>query len=234
MLGMARPRVFEEEDVLDRAMDVFWRHGYEGASMAELTKAMGLNSPSIYVAFGSKRGLFDAVLKRYRERRAAHKDYVLAGGGAREVAERFLFGGIEWLVDPKEPRGCLLIQAGLSTGVNNEDVPRAIINQRSLTTGLLIERLMRAQAEGDLSPSIDPAALARYLKMVFNGLALQAAEGMSEAELRESAERALIGWPTSCCDRGAAVTQSDQVPLHALGVQTRSAPERDDGRECGG
>jgi AcrR family transcriptional regulator len=202
---MARPRVFEEAQVLDHAMEVFWRHGYEGASMAELTKAMGLNSPSIYVAFGSKRGLFDAVLNRYRERRAAHKEYVLAGASAREVAERFLFGGIEWLVDPKEPRGCLLIQAGLSTGVNNEDVPRAINNQRSLTTELLTGRLMRAQAEGDLPPSTDPAALARYLKMVFNGLALQAAEGLSEAELRESAERALMGWPASCRDSAPAV-----------------------------
>lgn len=194
---MARPRVFDEAEVLDRAMDVFWRHGYEGASFAELTKAMGLNSPSIYVAFGSKRGLFNAVLNRYRERRAAHKEYVLAAPTAREVAERFLFGGIEWLVDPKEPRGCLLIQAALTTGVNNEDVPRALINQRSLTTELLTERLVRARTEGDLPPSADPAALARYLKMVFNGLALQASEGMSEAELRESAERALIGWPAS-------------------------------------
>jgi AcrR family transcriptional regulator len=192
---MARPRVFEEAEVLDRAMDVFWRHGYEGASMAELTKAMGLNSPSIYAAFGSKRGLFDAVLNRYRERRAAHRAYLLAGASAREVAERLLFGAIEWLVDPNEPRGCLLIQAGMSTGVNNEEIPRAIINQRSKTRDLLTERLMRAQEDGDLPASADPAALTRYLLMVFNGLALQAAEGMSEAELRESAERALLAWP---------------------------------------
>ena len=204
-------------------MDVFWRHGYEGASMAELTKAMGLNSPSIYVAFGSKRGLFDAVLDRYRERRAVHKQYVLAGATARQVAERFLFGGIEWLVDPKEPRGCLLIQAGISTGVNNEDVPRAIINQRSLTTELVTDRLVRARAEGDLPPSADPAALSRYLKMVFNGLAVQAAEGMSRAELRALAERALIGWPAG---QGDKVTGSDHNAPHAAGVRTRSAPKR--------
>ncbi|CAN7629832.1 MULTISPECIES: TetR/AcrR family transcriptional regulator [unclassified Caballeronia] len=194
-LTMARPRVFEEADVLDRAMEVFWRHGYEGASMAELTKAMGLNSPSIYAAFGSKRGLFDAVLDRYRERRAGHREYLLAGTTAREVAERMLFGAIEWLVDPNEPRGCLLIQAGMSTGVNNGDVPLALIHLRSRTRDLLTERLMRAQEDGDLPASSDPAALARYLLMVFNGLALQAAEGMSEVQLRESAERALIGWP---------------------------------------
>lgn len=192
---MARPRVFEEAQVLDHAMDVFWRHGYEGASMAELTKAMALNSPSIYAAFGSKRGLFDAVLKRYRERRTAHRDYVLASATAREMAERLLYGAIEWFVDPNEPRGCLLIQAGTSAGVNNDDVPRAIIEQRAKTRDLLIKRLTRAQEDGDLPVSEDPAALARYLLMAFNGLALQAAEGVSEAELRASAERALMSWP---------------------------------------
>jgi AcrR family transcriptional regulator len=193
---MARPRLFEEAEVLDRAMDVFWRHGYDGASMAELTKAMGLNSPSIYAAFGSKRGLFDAVLARYRDRRAAHRSDVVAAPTARALAERLLFGAIAWLVDPAEPRGCLLIQAGGSSGVNNEDVPRAIIAQRTVTRELITERLTRAQAEGDLPADADPAALARYLQMVFNGLALQAAEGMSASELRASAERALLGWPS--------------------------------------
>lgn len=192
---MGRPRDFEEETVLDSAMEVFWRHGYDGASMAALTKAMGLSSPSIYAAFGSKRGLFDAVLNRYRDRRTAHREYVLASTTARDVAERFLFGAIEWLVDPDEPYGCLLIQAGTATGADNEDVPRAIIKLRGKTKALLTERLVHAQSEGYLAPSEDPAALARYLLMVFNGLALQAAEGMSRAELVESAKRALMSWP---------------------------------------
>jgi AcrR family transcriptional regulator len=230
---MARPRDFDEGKVLDRAMDVFWRHGYEGASMAELTKAMKLNSPSIYAAFGSKRGLFDAVLQRYRERRAVHKQYVLAGADAREVAERFLFGGIEWLVDPREPLGCLLIQAGISTGVNNDDVPRAIISQRSLTTELITDRLMQAQAEGDLPPSADPVELARYLKMVFNGLAVQAAEGMSKAELIELAERALIGWPAGS-RHNSTVAQSDQNLPHAVEFQSRVATGGGGGGEQSG
>jgi AcrR family transcriptional regulator len=203
-LDMARPRDFDEAEVLDRAMEVFWRFGYEGASMAELANAMGLSSPSIYAAFESKRGLFDAVLKQYRERRTAHREHVLAAGTAREVAERMLFGAIEWLVDPKEPRGCLLIQSGLSAGINNRDVPRAISSQRSATRELLASRFMRDKAEGNLPASADPDALARYLQMVFNGLAVQAADGMSKADLRESAERALIGWPENQARRSGA------------------------------
>lgn len=194
---MARPRVFDEEVVLDRAMEVFWKYGYEGASMAELTKAMGLNSPSIYGAFGSKRDLFDAVLTRYRERRADHRNSVLNATSARQMAERLLFGAIEWLVAADEPRGCLLIQSALSAGVGNGDVPLAVGNQRSITRELLTERFQHAQALGDLPLSADPAALARYLQMAFNGLAVQAAEGMSEAQLRTSAELALSAWPRS-------------------------------------
>jgi len=194
---MARPRVFDEADVLDRAMEVFWRHGYEGASMAELTKAMGLNSPSIYVAFGSKRGLFDAVLKRYRARRAAHREAVMTASTAREVAERFLFGAIDWLVDPGEPRGCLTFQAGLVAGVNNDDVPDALMTHRKETRELLAQRLERAKADGDLPPSADPAALAKFLFAVFSGLAIQAAEGLPKADLQETAALALRAWPAS-------------------------------------
>jgi AcrR family transcriptional regulator len=192
---MARPRVFDEAEVLDRAMEVFWRHGYEGASMAELTKAMRLNAPSIYAAFGSKRGLFDAVLARYRNRRASRREYVLAGVDAREVAERMLFDTIDWLTDPKEPLGCLLIQSGLSAGAGNADVPRALIEHRNGIKEVLAERFMRAKKEGDLVPSADPGALAGYLHMVVLGLSIQAQDGVSKKELKESARRALIGWP---------------------------------------
>ncbi len=178
-------------------MDVFWRHGYEGASMAELTKAMGLNSPSIYVAFGSKRGLFDAVLDRYRRRRGAYRDWLLAGATAREVAERMLLGAVEWLTDSNETRGCLLLQAGLSAGVNNQAIPLALADQRGGMREALAERFKRAQAEGDLPSNTDPAALARYLQTVFFGLAVQAAEGSSRPELDETAERALMGWPAA-------------------------------------
>ena len=192
---MARPRDFDEAEVLDRAMEVFWRHGYEGASMAELTKAMRLNSPSIYAAFGSKRGLFDAVLGHYRNRRAANSEYVLSGRTAREVAERLVFDTIEWLTDPREPLGCLLVQSGLSAGVNNKEVPALLMEQRGGIKTALTARFVRAQAEGDLSDAVDAAALARYLHMVVLGLSIQAQEGMSAVELQESGRRALTGWP---------------------------------------
>lgn len=194
---MARPRKFDETQVLDRAMEVFWRHGYEGASMAELTETMGLSSPSIYAAWGSKRGLFEAVLAQYRDRRSASRDYVLAGATAHEVAQRMLFDTINWLVDPNEPLGCLLVQSGLSVGAGNDDVSCALSTQRSRTKNALKVRFEQARADGDLPPSADPVALAGYLHMIVLGLAIQAQDGVAKEELEASASRALVGWPTS-------------------------------------
>jgi AcrR family transcriptional regulator len=182
---MARPRAFDEGDVLDRATDVFWRLGYDGASMTELTKAMGINSPSV-----------DAVLDRYQGRRAKHRVWTLEGATAREVAERMLFGAVDWLTDPNEPRGCLLIQAGLSSGQGSPDVPQDLAKRRNRVGLMLRERFERAKTEGDLPADADAAALARYIQTVFSGLCIEAAAGASSAELKEAAARALAGWPS--------------------------------------
>lgn len=89
-MGMGRPRAFDADAALDRAMDVFWRHGYEGATIAQLTEAMSINPPSLYAAFGSKEGLLKAALDRYSEKRDAWMDRVVSAPTAHEVAERFL------------------------------------------------------------------------------------------------------------------------------------------------
>ncbi len=113
---MARKRNLDEDEVLDRAMDVFWRSGYEGSSMAELTSAMGLSAPSIYGAFHSKRGLFDAVLDRYADRQSEHGVWILSAPTAREVAERMLFRAADELNGKNHPPGCPLIQVSPTAG----------------------------------------------------------------------------------------------------------------------
>lgn len=192
---MPRPRAFDEGEVLDQAMDVFWREGYDGASMAHLTKAMGLNSPSIYVAFGSKRGLFDAVLQRYDERRAGFKDSMLAGKTAREVAERMLYGAVKWLTTPSEPRGCLLIQTGLAVGGDGSDIPETLARRRQRLEKVLTARFEQAKVDGDLPANADTSALARYVQTIFSGLAVQAAAGARAKQLDEVVTMAMMAWP---------------------------------------
>jgi AcrR family transcriptional regulator len=190
-----RPRGFCVEDALDRAMTVFWRHGYEGASISELTVAMGINSPSLYACFGNKEGLFRAVLERYDERRKSFMDYVMAAPDVGHMAERFLHGVADFAADTsgKNPPGCLLLQSGLSCG--ESQIPDELARHRAEKETALRERLERAHESGDLPKGADPAALARYLLTVSNGLCVQAASGASSKELHEVAAMALMGWP---------------------------------------
>src|ERR1700744_4520631 len=189
-----RPRGFCVEETLDRAMTVFWRHGYEGASMSDLTAAMGINSPSLYACFGSKEGLFRAVLERYDERRKIFMESVLAAPTAAKAAEAYLHGVADFAVDTsgKNPPGCLLLQSGLSCG--DSQIPDELARHRAEQEPALRERLERARKNGDLPKGASPAALARYLLTVSNGICVQAASGASAKELHEVAAMALMGW----------------------------------------
>jgi AcrR family transcriptional regulator len=194
-MAVGRPRRFDLDQALEQAMQVFWRLGYEGASLAELTKAMGINSPSLYAAFGSKEGLFKAVLDHYAARREECLAKVLAAPTAREAAERLLYGLVDLVTDPDEPPGCLFLQGGLACGVTTQTIPQELARRRADLEKSLEERFAKARDMGDLSASADPAALARYLVAVCNGIAVQAAAGARRDELREIAALALHAWP---------------------------------------
>jgi len=177
-------------------MTVFWRDGYEGASMSELTAAMGINSPSLYACFGNKEGLFRAVLERYDERRKSFMEYVMGAPDTTQMAERFLHGVADFAADTsgKNPPGCLLLQSGLSC--TKESIPDELARHRAEKETALRNRLENAGRKGELSKEADPASLARYLMTVSNGICVQAASGATAKELHAVAELALKAWPT--------------------------------------
>jgi AcrR family transcriptional regulator len=192
-----RPRGFCVEDALDRAMTVFWRNGYGGASMSDLTAAMGINSPSLYACFGNKESLFRAVLERYEERRKTFMEYVLAAPDMNDMASRYLHGVGGFAAEPssKNPPGCLLLQSGLSCG--EERIPDELARHRAEKEKALRVRLEAARKKGALAKDADPASLARFLMTVSNGICVQAASGASAKELHEVAELALKAWPVT-------------------------------------
>src|SRR5215211_6214456 len=104
-----RPRTFDPDKALDRALNVFWKKGYEGASLPDLTKAMGINRPSMYAAFGNKEKLFRKVVERYSAGMCEQLTNALNQPTARKVAEALLRGTAEMLSDSKHPAGCLLV-----------------------------------------------------------------------------------------------------------------------------
>jgi AcrR family transcriptional regulator len=186
-MTMGRPRGFDTERALEEAMEVFWRRGYEGATVAELTAAMGINPPSLYAAFGSKEGLLKAALDRYSQRHAEFMREALGAPTAREAVERILLGVADLQTDPQNPPGCLLVAGGLACGVGSENVPFELAARRAQKEEQLRERFVRAREEGDLAPDEDPDSLAKFVSTVIAGMGVLATSGAHRDELREVA-----------------------------------------------
>jgi AcrR family transcriptional regulator len=187
--------LFDADTALDRALDVFWRKGYEGATLPDLTEAMGINRPSLYAAFGNKEQLFRKALDRYAEGPASFVRQALDEPTARKVAEALLFGEIDLLCNPKTPRGCFAVQAALACGDEAECVREELCARRKSLELEIRRRFKKAQSAGDLPKSADPAALAGFLAAVTHGLAVQAAGGATRKELKRVADLALTAWP---------------------------------------
>ena len=192
---LGRPRTFDADRALDRALTVFWRNGYEGASLRALTKAMGINRPSLYAAFGNKEALFRKALERYDTGPAGYTYKAIKKPTARDVVEVLLEGIIALLTRPQNPGGCLMVQGALACGENAKRVRRELASRRAGGVAALRRRFQRAIDEGDLPASADASVLARFVATVMHGLAVQAASGASRKELLRVKDMFLRTWP---------------------------------------
>jgi len=194
-LPKGRPREFDTEKALDAALLLFWRHGYEGTSLAALTDAMGINVPSLYAAFGNKETLFRKVLDRYLQGPAFYLPRALQEPTARGSAEKLFKGAIDMVMKPRHPDGCLLVHGVLASGPAGDSVRKALSQYRAAAESAVRRRFERAAAEGDLPAHADPAKLACYVITVIWGLSVQAAGGASRAQLKQVADVAMEVWP---------------------------------------
>ncbi len=196
-----RPREFDTDQALDAALLLFWRYGYEGTSLAALTKAMGINVPSLYAAFGNKEALFKKVLDRYIQRPASYLPNSLKEPTARAVVEELFRGAIDMVMSPRHPDGCLLVQGALASGPLGESVTQELSRRRAGAETALRRRFERAVAEGDILSDVDPGKLAHYVITVLWGMSVQASGGATRAQLRETGEMALRAWPENKCGK---------------------------------
>jgi AcrR family transcriptional regulator len=192
---LGRPRAFDPDVALERAMHVFWAKGYEGASLSNLTRAMRINRPSLYAAFGNKEELFRKVLDRYVNGPLAYFGKALTAPKARDVIEQILFGAARMASDPRLPAGCLMVQGALACGDAAGSVRKETASRRDASEIALRRRLQRAKREGDLPENADPAELAHYVMTVVRGMAVQSTGGASHDQLRRVAQIALRTWP---------------------------------------
>lgn len=191
-----RPRTFDADAALEKAMRLFWVQGYEGTSLAELTATMGVSPPSLYAAFGSKEALFLKAMERYETGPANYSPKALLAPTAREVAEQLLAGAIALHTTKGNPKGCLGVQGALACGEAGVSLQRHQTSRRIIIERLIRKRFERAKAEGDLPADADPADLARYLRSVICGMAVQSADGATRRELEKTAAMAMRAWPS--------------------------------------
>jgi AcrR family transcriptional regulator len=192
---MGRARSFDADEALERAMMVFWTKGYDGASLSDLTAAMGINRPSLYAAYGNKYELFRKVLERYGEGPASYDREALAHATAREVAEGLLRGAADVQTDPNTPAGCLATLGTTYCADDSSPVGKMLIASRLAGHAAIRERLERARVEDDLPADADPNALTHYIGTVVCGMAVLAASGATRAELERVIELAMRAWP---------------------------------------
>nr|WP_248297547.1 TetR/AcrR family transcriptional regulator [Streptomyces sp. S1D4-11] len=196
VMRTGRPRTFDMDAALAKALRVFWSKGYEGASMADLTEAMGINRPSLYAAFGNKEELFRKALDLYTGGPYPTSIAALEEPTARAAAEALLRSTAELSTDPSTPPGCLLVHGALVVGDASEAVRKELASRRGGVLDAVEKRFQRAVEDGDLPADTDPADLARFVMAVSNGIAVHAAGGADREELQRTVNTAMRAWPT--------------------------------------
>ncbi|HWL10882.1 MAG TPA: TetR/AcrR family transcriptional regulator [Planctomicrobium sp.] len=190
-----RPRQFDPEVALDQAMEVFWRKGYEGTTLPDLTGAMGINRPSLYATFGSKEALFEKVVERYLNGPAGHLKQALSQPTARQVVEAIFDVEKRNLIQKDRPQGCLVVQAALSCGDGAQAIQKLLSDHRNSFQELLKDRFEQAISEGDLPSGANPAVLAREICALNYGLAVLSADGATSEELSTVTKQFMVNWP---------------------------------------
>jgi AcrR family transcriptional regulator len=191
-----RPREFCPDQALAAALRVFWQRGFESASMAELTEAMGITKPSLYAAFGNKEALFRKALDLYEREKLGYVQTALEAPTARDVAERLLMGALQMQIGTCDPKGCLGVISSVACGVEAEAIRSEVIARRASSERALVERFERARQEGELPEGMDAEGLARYLLALLQGLTVQAGSGASCEQLRALVQTSMQVWPT--------------------------------------
>lgn len=207
MAPRGRPRAFDRDAALRKAMEVFWAKGYERASLVDLTEAMGINAPSLYAAFTSKEALFQEALALYSATEGCDIwEGVPAAPTARAACAHLLRATAEAFARDEKRRGCLVVLSAPQTEGSSPSICDALKHHRAATTAVLRERLRRAVAEGDLPATADVEAITAYVVTVQHGLSIQARDGASRETLLAIAGCAMAGWENLVSAGGVVVS----------------------------
>lgn len=196
MAERGRPRAFDRAQALQKAMLLFWEKGFQGASMSELTAAMGINAPSLYACFGSKEALYREALALYEAGDGAELAAAIAAAPtAREAIEIYLMRSAALFSRPDKPAGCMVVLSVVHAAGTSDEAGRALRDARGEMQGVMEARLRSDIARGELPAGCDPPTIAAFYATVQQGMSIRARDGASRAELEAVARGAMAAWP---------------------------------------
>lgn len=193
-----RPLSFDREKALEQAMHVFWERGYEAASIADLTQAMGITPPSLYTAFGDKEKLFLEAIERYALGPGSAGPRALREEPtARRAIERWLRESAEELTRSCHPKGCMVVMAATNCSVAAEHVQTALTRRRAAAIADIHRRIQSGIDTGELPPDTNAEALGNFYSTIYQGMSMQAKDGASRASLMATVDTAMRAWPAA-------------------------------------
>ena len=193
-----RPLSFDRDAALENAMHVFWERGYEAASIADLTSAMGITPPSLYTAFGDKEKLFLEAIERYALGPGSAGPRALAEEPtARGAIERWLLEAADELTRPCHPKGCMVVMATTNCSVAAEHVQTALSKRRAAAIANVKSRIQQGIDSGELPAETDANALSNFYSTIYQGMSMQAKDGATRASLIATVDAAMRAWPAA-------------------------------------
>lgn len=192
-----RPKVFDREAALDKAMKLFWQHGYEATSLADLVEATGAKAPTLYAEFTNKEGLFRAVLERYIDRFAAkHEAQLFCEEKSVESALADYFAAVATCFTSKEtPAGCLMINCSATLSPASGGIVDTVKSRHAMQEHTLQQFLRQHQQRGEIPQHCDVTHLAEFLNCIVQGMSISAREGATLEKLMQIAHTTLRLWP---------------------------------------
>ncbi|AFJ47479.1 TetR/AcrR family transcriptional regulator [Shimwellia blattae] len=192
-----RPKVFDRDAALDKAMTLFWQHGYEATSMAHLVEATGAKAPTLYAEFTNKEGLFRAVLDRYIAEFASRNEaQLLCENKTVYQALADYFSAVAHCFTSKDtPSGCFIICTSSALAASNEDIANTIKERHAQQAQIILEFLTMHQQRGAIPDNCNLQALTDYLCCILQGMSVSAREGASYEDLMKITATTLRLWP---------------------------------------
>ena len=195
--GRGRPKVFDRENMLDNAMELFWQHGYEATSLSGLVEATGATAPTLYAEFTNKEGLFRAVLDRYVVRFVEKRKAELLCD--EKTVEQALLGYLtavaRGFASKDTPAGCFFINTSATLAASSEPIACSVRERHVRQEQTLLDFLRRRQQRGQIPEQTALATLAQFLSCVIYGMSVSARDGASEEKLMQIIHTTLRLWP---------------------------------------